>query len=384
MIGVGSYCYKFTSTAYSDSNYLCLPANNQEQEYTLTMSEDMISALSSASFNGDVILYIYGVDTKGNSGLDSAIRVHFWVDYAPATAKEIIKENLNENIIDDARNLAFKKTIQVLSEDYKEYIACVYDDSVGKYLFAFIDAREEKEYVFGIECQDIHGNETKDVYSRGAYNNLYMKFYESSDGITKGDIFNFGMTNTSYYGGIEGKARWIYITIVDNVGNESDCIIALPIFVEDATAPTVANVYKQNEQGGFIEIEKADYEHSAMGVTGFGYDKFVYLANSLIKVRYSEPIYKVVSCNYVTSTDEYETVKECESYPAEKTYPYADKQVEFEFSNEDDETTKIYVIVVQDFATFQSLPVVVVVDRITPTITPTQTGADDVTIEYTV
>lgn len=377
---VERYCYYF-DYGQAEKKTICIDGSSIE--YTFSLKDykidnvDADAYLTTNNKDQNVILYVWAEDSLNNTGKDSATQVNFWADYYQPSAQFETSANLNTQYIEFSDIDQFSSrdnTITVLSITYSSnLIECPAEG------FSFQDARHASTnppYTFKVTCEDIHtATSAQYPVTKNFSNMTYMKFYES-DGTTKLKDQPFVFSDPN-----DGRARWIYITVVDGVGNESEDYIILPIIIEDEDAPVVVNQYKGEGQG----FEPVRYTYPN------GVNTLVYLANQKITVVFSEPIESIKECNLVVANnDEIKFTGACDDslygdgYASGDKYLYSESKVEFTFENVIDKHYKIITIEVLDFAGWGSGVITIVIDRVAPTINfdEVNDGGKDEVIKY--
>ena len=382
---VSKYCYYFDYGQASKTPH-CVDSSATQHTFSLreyiVNSVDANKYLTDENADKNVRLVIWAKDALGNGEEDEdndgtpdkSTVVSFWVDYKNPTTT-FNKTDLNTTYVtseDIETNNQRYNTISVFSSEYSGRVMVCEDE------FRFNDTRNGLKYEFAVLCEDIHNtSSTSYPITYGFTNTIYMKFYES-DGTKKlADEFNFGLPT------VGGNARWIYITTVDSVGNESSNYIIVPIFVQDEIPPAVvaSNKVVDEEKIAIAPVTYAYQENK---------NSLVYLANNSIEITFGEPIAKIKAFsvalykegNISSITCSKDTP--CDGYYADLTFSYsnANPQVTFTFANINKNEYKIIIFVVEDFAGLPSQEVVVIIDRINPNIEFNQDGGNDDTIEY--
>lgn len=352
------------SEADIDITHFYIDHDNDPLTPDISFHEYLLSIFADTN----VTLYVWGVDDLGNGNIDTAITIRFWADYqAPTMHYTAI--NLNEDRSINMADPLSENTISIRGDDYstRNEIQCL-----G--VFNFEDTRESVNYTFSIDgCNDAHNSIDRYPSTPGAefINNVYIKFYLGDEFGNKVPVdFPFIPKVDS-----DGKplTEWIYIVLVDMVGNESEGI-HLPIFVLDSIAPSISGGYKCSGELDCQELLPVDYDVLSQGVRG------VYLANSDIKIEFSERISKVSTCYVYTQAIQGEPCVESE-FTAE--YEYADNKTYLYFNSQyilDD--YKIVVFKVEDFGGNSSESIVVVIDKKSPEIDFEANKEIDVSLEY--
>ena len=372
---IAEYCYYF-DYGQAEKNKICPAYIDNNILIIMNEYEGIKAYLEDNNRDQNIILVIWATDNEGNTGEATPTKVLFWVDYQEPEVT-YTQTNLNMTTVGNVSGDLSKVTIAVATGEYSgKNIIC--DSKNG---FSFVDHRykdTEAPYTFVLNCNDLH-NAGKDDYPNtyGFNNTMYIKFYEWDDATkTRGDMFNFGQETK------DGYARWIYITVVDVVGNESNDFVLLPISIVDRVNPTV--VKGEKEVDGVREILPAiDYAYDGI------HNAPVYLANDKIIITFSESIATVVSCTTVIASrdpnngqiikNEYPS---CVEYINGQQFEYSDTKLEFAFDNDESDTYKLIIFEVADFATLTSGKVIVVIDKLAPVINWTSGGGDDSFIEY--
>lgn len=393
---VNSYCYTFTyGNSVSIPDICPAIATNQFELITeIQMSAtpsgtQLMETLAGLPYDGNVTVSISAQDALGNVTIKD-IEINFWADYVPPTYIEDGTGNVNKTYvtneeINDAN--VRERTITVISNDYVgKTFTC---DTLNG--FKFLDPRyitTDPAYTYILRCDDIHN--ATDPTIKAFDNTITMLFYEVEvDGFNKSIKmkdgspvnFQFGVPTTG------GDARWIYVTMMDSVGNINPNGEYLPIIVEDGISPYVV------ENGIKKCVEEDEYGECTSWEAISSHDyvlkndsapSTVYLANSNVQVTFSEFISQMKSCTTTKYDRNGDLLTSACEYPTNTKFDYDEEMSTFLFETDDSDlnTFRIIKFIVSDFAGRDSIEIVIVIDRINPEINFASGRDSNAYIEY--